>query len=98
MPKMVALTVRKLKPGTYDEWREAWGSADGPSGAHAWIARKVSDPNEIVAFGIIDASTEELEKFRPTADEEQARVASMAPFIDSVESDGLYEVIDEITF
>jgi hypothetical protein len=98
MPKMVAVTVRKLKPGAYEGWREAWGSADGPSGAHAWIARKVSDPNEIVAFGIIDASMEELEKFRPTADEEQARVASMAPHIESVESDGLYEVIEEITF
>ena len=98
MPKMVALTVRKLKPGTYDEWREAWGSADGPSGARAWIARRVGDENEIVAFGIIDASMEELEKYRPNAEEEQARHAKMAPFIDSVESDGLYEVIDEITF
>ena len=67
MPKMVALTVRKLKPGTYDEWREAWGSADGPSGAHAWIARKLSDPNEIVAFGLIDAEMEELEKSKSLA-------------------------------
>ena len=98
MPKMVALTVRKLKPGTYDNWREAWGADEGPSGAHAWIARKVGDENEIVAFGIIDASMEELEKFRPTAEEEQARVAAMAPFIDSIESDGLYEVIDEVDF
>ena len=30
MAKWVALTARKLKPGTYDEWREAWGSVDGP--------------------------------------------------------------------
>ena len=95
---MVALTVRKLKPGTYDEWREAWGSADGPAGAHAWIARRVGDENEIVAFGMIDASLEELETFRPTAEEEQARVATMAPFVDSIGSDGLYEIIDEVTF
>ena len=98
MAKLVALTVRKLKPGAYDEWREAWGSAEAPAGAHAWIARRVGDENEIVAFGMIDASMEELEKFRPTADEEQARIAAMAPFIDSVEADGLYEVIDEVTF
>jgi hypothetical protein len=98
MPKMVALTVRKLKPGAYDDWREAWGSADGPPGAQAWIARKINDPNEIVAFGIIDASMEELEKYRPSSEDEQARLSKMAPHIESVESDGLYEVIDEISW
>ncbi len=41
---------------------------------------------------------EELEKYRPSADEEKARLAKMAPYIESVESDGLYEVIDEVTF
>lgn len=98
MPKLVALTVRKLKPGTYDDWREAWGSSGGPEGVRAYIARKMSDPNEIVAFGMMDAEMEELEKYRPSADEEQARLTKMAPFIDSVESDGLYEVIEEVTF
>jgi len=98
MAKWVALTVRKLKPGTYDDWREAWGAADGPSGAKAYICRKVDDPNEIVAFGMIDASLEDLNEMRPSSETEQARVASMAPFIDSIESDGLYEVIDEVSF
>lgn len=98
MPKFVALTVRKLKPGAYEDWREAWGSADGPAGARAYIARKMDDENEIVAFGILDSSLAELESFRPTADEEQSRLAAMAPHIDSIESDGLYEVIEEVTF
>jgi hypothetical protein len=98
MPKMVALTVRKLKPGAYDDWREAWGSGGGPEGVTAYIARKVGDANEIVAFGMVDASMEELESYRPSADEEQARLEQMEPFIDSIEADGLYEVIDEVTF
>jgi len=98
MPKLVALTVRKLKAGAYENWREAWGSNDGPEGAKAYIARSVSDPNEILAFGMIEGEMEELEKFRPTAEEEQARLAKMEPHIDSVESDGLYEVIEEVTF
>lgn len=98
MAKWVALTVRKLKPGTYADWREAWGMVDGPSGARAYICRKVSDPDEIVAFGIIEASAEEIKAIRPSGDAEEARIAAMAPHIESVESDGLYEVIDEITF
>ena len=98
MPKLVALTVRKLKPGAYDDWREAWGSSGGPEGVKAYIARSMSDPNEIVAFGMIDGDMEELEKYRPSAEEEQARLTKMEQHIDSVESDGLYEVIEEITF
>jgi hypothetical protein len=98
MPKLVALTVRKLKPGAYNEWREAWGSAGGPSGAKAYIARRVGDENEIVAFGMIDGSMEDMEKYRPSSEVEQARLAAMAPLIESVGSDGLYEVIEEITF
>jgi hypothetical protein len=27
MPTYSALTVRKLKPGTYDDWRKAWGGS-----------------------------------------------------------------------
>ena len=100
MPKMVALTVRKLKPGAYDDWRKAWEGEtnDAPAGVTAYIARRVDDPNEIVAFGMIDASQEQLEEMRPSSDSEQARLDAMAPFIDSVESDGMYEVIEEVTF
>jgi hypothetical protein len=98
MASWVALTARKLKPGSYDAWREAWGSVDGPSGATAYICRNVNDPDEIVAFGVIEATKEELMAMRPQGDAEEARLASMAPHIESTGTDGIYEVIDTITF
>ena len=98
MAKWVALTARKLKPGSYDAWREAWGMTDGPSGATAYICRNVNDPDEIVAFGMIEASREELEAMRPEEGSEAEREAAMAPHIESVGTDGIYEVIDEVTF
>jgi hypothetical protein len=98
MAKWVALTARKLKPGAYDEWREAWGSVEGPSGATAYICRNVNDPDEIVAFGMIEATREELMAMRPQGDAEEARKAAMAPHIDSTGTDGIYEVIDEVDF
>ena len=98
MAKWVALTARKLKPGSYDAWREAWGSADGPSGATAYICRNVNDPDEIVAFGMVEASREELEAKRPEEGSEAEREAAMAPHIESVGTDGIYEVIEEVTF
>ena len=98
MAKWVALTARKLKPGSYDDWRQAWESGDTPEGVKAYICRNVRDPDEIVAFGILETSDEELQHLQPTPDTEEARKAAMAPYIESISTDGLYEVIEEVTF
>ena len=62
MAKYAALTVRKLKPGSYDEWRAAWeGDPENwPKGVHAYILRNLNDPDEIIAFGLTDRSMEEM--------------------------------------
>ena len=96
MAKWVALTARKLKPGSYEDWRQAWESGDAPEGATAYICRNVNDPDEIVAFGILEATNEEVEAFRGSDD--SARQAAMAPHVESVGTDGFYEVIEEVTF
>ena len=98
MTKWVALTARKLKPGSYDAWREAWERGDPPPGATAYICRSVSDPNEIVAFGIIEASKEEVEARRGQDQDDGGRQEAMAPHVESVGTDGFYEVIEEVKF
>jgi hypothetical protein len=99
MTTYCALTVRKLKPDTYDEWRKAWGGGDGedeiPEGAEAYIVRSLADPNEIIAFGLIEGDMEEI-KASMDPDSEKARQEAMAPYIESVGADGVYEVIDHI--
>jgi hypothetical protein len=97
---IVALTVRKLKPGSYDEWRQAWWpdneSDEMPEGAEVYIVRNMKDPDEIIAFGIFDGT---LEDAQAQMDEEtmQKRSEAMAPHIDSIGADGIYEVIERIT-
>lgn len=98
MAKWVALTARKLKSGSYDEWRQAWETGETPEGVKAYICRNVKDPDEIIAFGIVEASKEEMEAFRGEASDDSARQAAMAPHIESVGTDGFYEVIEEVTF
>jgi len=91
-----ALTVRKLKPGTYDDWRKAWGSdEDIPEGAEAYIVRNLNDPNEIVAFGLIEGNMDEIKEMMDE-DQERARQEAMAPYIESTGADGIYEVIERI--
>lgn len=91
------LTVRKLKPGTYDEWRKAWWpeSDQTPEDAEVYILRNVKDPDEIIAFGLIEGDIDEI---RASMDEseERKRQDAMAPYIESTGADGTYEVIERI--
>jgi hypothetical protein len=93
-----ALTVRKLKPGTYDEWRKAWWPENDqtPENAEVYILRNRKDPDEIIAFGLIEGDIDEI-----TAgfdeEEEKKRTDAMAPYIESIGADGIYEVIEHIS-
>jgi hypothetical protein len=96
MTMYCALTVRNLKPGTYDEWRKAWGSdEDMPEGVEAYIVRNLKDPNEIVAFGLIEGDMDEIKEMIDE-DQERARQEAMAPYIESIGADGIYEVIERV--
>jgi hypothetical protein len=94
---IAALTVRKLKPGTYDEWRKAWQGDDDdlPEGAEAYILRNKKDPDEIIAFGLVEGNIDEIMAGMDPAKEE-ARLAAMAPYVESVGADGIYDVIEKI--
>lgn len=97
MATYCALTVRKLKSGSYDDWRRAWWPEDStemPEGT-VYVIRNVKDPDEIIAFGLFEGDLDEL---RASFDEEDERKRqdAMAPFIDSTGADGVYEVIEEI--
>jgi hypothetical protein len=95
-----ALTVRKLKPGAYDDWRKAWDPGEGqwPEGAQkAYILRKLDDENEVIAFGFFEGDLDALRNDVSFREEARQRGEAMAPFIDSIGADGLYEVIEEVS-
>ena len=98
MTMFSALTVRKLKPGSYDDWRQAWeggGEEEMPEGVEVYILRNMKDPDEIIAFGLFERDPDEM---RASFDEdaERKRHEAMAPYIESVGADGIYEVIERI--
>lgn len=92
-----ALTVRKLKPGTYDEWRKAWegDEEEMPEGVEVYVLRNLKDPDEIIAFGMFEGDIEEM-KSSFDVEAEQKRQEAMAPYVESVGADGMYEVIERI--
>lgn len=96
-----ALTVRKLKPGTFDQFREAFLGRieeDPPEGFVRFnMIRNTEDPDEVITFGVFDGSAEQL---RETAAREgyEEQLGRIAPYVESVGADGLYEVVEERTF
>ena len=60
------------------------------------MIRKAQNPDEVVCFGFFDGSVDEL---RSTIDERgyAKQLAAIAPFVDSVGADGLYEIVEEFT-
>ncbi len=96
-----ALTVRKLKPGTFEQFREAFMESedfdDVPEGFVRFnMIRNVESPDEVISFGFFDGTVEELRS--AVADQGyDEQLERIAPFVDSVGADGLYEIVEEFT-
>lgn len=99
--KYAALTVRKLKSGSYDDWRKAWwdDSTDWPEGAgKVFIIRNVNDPDEVIAFGFFEADNlDAMRNDTQFQDEQRQRFEAMAPHVESTGADGIYEVVEELS-
>ncbi len=92
----VALTVRKLKQDGYEDWRSAWQPERYPEQLKGgYILRNVNDPDEVIAFGFFEGDVSALRDDPDFASEQQQRLDAMAPFIESIGADGIYEVVEE---
>jgi hypothetical protein len=96
---LCAHTVRRLKPGTYDEFKEKFGPDPGnrPEG---WVAftmlRSLANPDEVVTFGYFDGTLEELERNQSEQGYQEVR-SSIDPLVDAVIANGVYEIVASLT-
>jgi heme-degrading monooxygenase HmoA len=94
-----ALTVRTLKPGTFEQFREAFMEGEDPDNmpegfVRFHLVRNTENPDEVISFGFFDGTAEELRRVASESDYE-GQLEGIAPFVDSVGADGLYEVVEE---
>ena len=91
---LCAHTVRRLKPGAFDDFAEAFMPAaeDAPAG---WVRfhmlRGLADENEVVTFGFFDGTLEELERSQDESGFEEQR-AAIEPYVDAVIVNGVYDI------
>jgi hypothetical protein len=96
---LCALTVRTLRPGTFEQFREAFMAHenldDPPPGYVRFnMVRNAESPDEVICFGFFDGGVDEL---RRTAAEHgyAEQLEAIAPFVESIGADGLYEVVED---
>jgi heme-degrading monooxygenase HmoA len=92
-----ALTVRTLKPGTFDQFRDAFmqGADDMPEGFVRFnMLRNTENPDEVISFGFFDGSVEQLREVASREGYEE-QLEGIAQFVESVGADGLYEIVEE---
>ena len=94
-----ALTVRRLKPGTFEEFRKAFllpmQAGNPPEGFVRFnMLRSTEDPDEVICFGFFDGTSEEL---RAKADEfgYAQQQEAIAPFVESVGTDGFFDIVED---
>ncbi len=95
-----ALTVRKLKPGTFEQFRDAFmqGFEDSPPEGFVRfnMIRGTEDADEVVTFGFFEGGVEELRAAAANAGYAE-QLERIAPFVESVGADGFYEIVEERT-
>ena len=84
---VVWITTRRIKPGSYEEFRQAWRPKEFPDGMTSAYECFSEERNEVIGISVWD-SADSRERYR-SSDVEAARRQAMAPFVEA-ESSGVY--------
>ena len=95
------LTARRLKPGTYEQFRAAWEPSHAQDEAlrqwsEIYHCRDVSDPEVVISFGLFDGSLDELRQDQALLGR-GSQVDRVGPHVLQVLLDGCYEVVEKLT-
>jgi heme-degrading monooxygenase HmoA len=97
---LVLMSARRLKPGAFDQFRRAWdpGGERPPGFQRAYHAQNVRDEDEIISFGLFDTTLEEMRTWRAEHEtDELKRQDAMGAFVENIHTEGIYEVVEEVS-
>jgi heme-degrading monooxygenase HmoA len=96
---IVMLSARRLKPGAWDQFRQAWDPGDEkpPGFQRAYHARNIRDEDEVISFGLFEMSEDDYREWRSKVDaEETKRVDAISNFVENESVAGVYEVVEVV--
>jgi hypothetical protein len=97
---LCALTVRQLKPGTFERFAEEFIPPESEGPPRGWVRfdmlRDLADENRVVTFGFFDGTFEELEQSQVEQGYEERRSA-VDDVVDEVVVNGVFEVVRDMS-
>ncbi|MDP9189829.1 MAG: hypothetical protein M3O25_11315 [Actinomycetota bacterium] len=98
---LVFFSGRHLKPGHWEQFREAWDPSDEeregfPEGTVIYHARSVKDEDEVISFGLFDVGRDSIPVIRGGEETELKRQEALGRHVKDVPLEGIYEVVEEI--
>ena len=97
---LCALTVRRLRPGTFERFAEEFGPRESEGPPQGWVRfdmlRDLADENRVVTFGFFDGTFEELEQSQAESDYEDRRGA-VDELVEEVVVNGVFEVVRDMS-
>jgi hypothetical protein len=98
---MCAVTIRSLRPGSFEQFREEWEPRPWPPElARVVISRNDQDPNQVLTASFIDVSIEQLDALRDDPallGAEEGRLARIAEYEEALIYKGLFEVVEDLS-
>jgi hypothetical protein len=97
---LCALTVRQLKPGTFERFAEEFGPRESEGPPRGWVRfdmlRDLANENQVVTFGFFDGTLDELEQSQSEHGYEERRTA-VDDVVDEVVVNGVFEVVRDMS-
>jgi hypothetical protein len=100
---MCGLVVRRLKPGSYREFRQAWeplSDDEWPRGmTRLWIGRADDDPDVVATWGLFELDADGLEELRDDPGwmaAESRRMQRMAAYQEELIVSSFFELAEEV--
>jgi hypothetical protein len=98
---MCAVTIRSLRPGSFEQFREDWEPRPWPPElARVVIARNDQDPDQVLTASFIDVSADRLDTLRDdpaVLGAEESRLARIAGYEEALIYKGLFEVVEDLS-
>jgi hypothetical protein len=97
---MCAMAVRRIKPGSYEEFRKAWQHDPWlPRYERALVFRNEDSADQVLTIAFFDGTAEEYEAARDdpeTMAAEARRLERIAQYEERVLISGVYELAEEV--
>jgi hypothetical protein len=98
---LCAVTIRSIKPGTFDDFRREWEPRPWPPElSRVVISRNEQDPDQVLTASFLDVAAERFDELRDhpaLLGAEEDRLARIAEYEEALVFKGIFEIVEELT-